>query len=68
MIAMRFLLGLLGIVIGIILLKYTPAIYNFFGRDPSAEKYFGRGGTYKFLKFFALAVVIFSLMYMIGFF
>ena len=65
---MRFLYGLLGIIIGILILKYSPAIYNFFGKDPSAEKYFGRGGTYKFLKLFALATVIFSLMYMIGFF
>ena len=65
---MRFLLVILGIVAGIILLKYTPAIYRFFGQDPSAEKYLGSGGTYKFLKLFALGVVIFSLMYMLGFF
>jgi len=65
---MHFLYGLIGLIIGILILKYSPGIYKFTGKDNDAEQYLGRGGTYKFIKIFGVVIVVFSLLYMLGYF
>jgi hypothetical protein len=63
---MRILYSLIGIAVGILVLKYSVQIYNFFGQDMDMERVFsgGLGGTHTFIKLFGLAIVIFSLFYM----
>jgi len=65
---MGIFLSILGIVVGILILRFSAGILNLFGRDPDAEKYLGSGGTYTFIKLFGLACVVVSLMYLLGFF
>ncbi|MEK9180779.1 MAG: hypothetical protein AAB871_00920 [Patescibacteria group bacterium] len=66
----RILYSLLGIAIGIAILKYSPRILKFIGHDPDAERVFsgGLGGTNFFIKIFGLAIIIGSFFYLFGFF
>ncbi|PIR97639.1 MAG: hypothetical protein COT91_00615 [Candidatus Doudnabacteria bacterium CG10_big_fil_rev_8_21_14_0_10_41_10] len=60
--------SILVIILGFIILKYTPAIYRFMGQDPDAEKYLGGGGTFTFLKLFGVALIIGSILHLFGYF
>ena len=66
----RFLYSLIGILAGVVILKYTPKILRFFGHDPDAERIFGGGlgGTGFVIKIIGLAVVLGSFFYLFGFF
>jgi len=64
---MLYLYSFLGIVLGILVLKYTYKIRRFFGIDPDMDRVFkGLGGTYLFIKMFGLALIVFSLFFMFG--
>ncbi|MBI4050733.1 MAG: hypothetical protein HY396_02035 [Candidatus Doudnabacteria bacterium] len=65
---MRIFWGLIGIIIGTLILKYTYPLVNFFGKPDWAEKYFsgGLGGTYFLFRLIGLAVIFFSALYMVG--
>ena len=65
---MGIFLSIIGIGVGIFILKYSAGILNLFGRDADAEHYLGSGGTYKFIKLFGVGVILFSLLYLLGFF
>ncbi len=66
---MRFFWGIIGIIIGTLLLKYTFQLSNTFGKIDWAEKYFsgGLGGTYFFYKLFGMLAIVLSVLYMFGF-
>jgi hypothetical protein len=64
---MRILLGLLGIIIGLLLIKYREPIYRFSGKFGFAEKYFGSGGTLSFYLVFGSFLVVISIVYASGF-
>ena len=66
----RILYGLLGILVGILILKFTHRLLKFFGHDPDADRIFsgGLGGTGFAIKMIGLAVVIGSFFYMFGIF
>ncbi len=65
---MRFFWSLIGIIIGILILRYTYVLANAFGKIDWAEKYFGGGlgGTYFFYKLLGILLVILSALYMFG--
>ncbi|OGC82526.1 MAG: hypothetical protein A2V81_00995 [Candidatus Abawacabacteria bacterium RBG_16_42_10] len=63
---MDIFLGLLGVVAGILYLKYNYKITNMIGKFPWAENYLGAGGTYTFHKIFAVLTIILSIMWMTG--
>ncbi len=63
---MRYLVGLIGFPLGLIIVVYRERIKNFTGDMAFAEKWFGQGGTYTWILLFGLAVSLGSLMYMFG--
>ncbi|MDP3741001.1 MAG: hypothetical protein Q8R08_01595 [bacterium] len=65
---MRIFWGLIGIGIGILLLKYTYVLATTFGKFDWAEKYFsgGLGGTYFFYKAAGILVILLSALHMFG--
>lgn len=63
---MRYLVGLIGFPLGIIIIVYRERVKNFTGDMAFAEKWFGQGGTYTAVLIFGLLVSIGSLMYMLG--
>lgn len=60
------LLALLLIPFGIIMVWKSAQIGDFIGEIDFAEKVFGSGGTYSFIKFFGIAVTIISIMWLSG--
>lgn len=63
---MRYLVGLIGFPLGIIIIVYRERVKRFTGDIDIAEKYLGVGGTYTAILIFGLFVSIGSLMYMFG--
>ncbi|MBI5413790.1 hypothetical protein HZA42_05585 [Candidatus Peregrinibacteria bacterium] len=63
---MRYLVGLIGIPLGVVIVVYRERLKRFTGDFSFAEKWFGTGGTYTFLMIFGIAVSIGCLMYMLG--
>lgn len=66
---MRFFLGPIIIVVGILMMKYTVQITEFTGKLDFAEKYFGAGvaaGTYTWWRFVGLVFVILATFWMFG--
>jgi len=62
----QILVGILGIPLGIIMLKYNKQVKDFVGDISWAEKHIGSGGTYFFLKMISLLISILSFLYMTG--
>ena len=60
------LLTLLLIPAGIIMVWKSTQIGDFTGELDFAEKIFGSGGTYSFIKFFGIAVTLLSIMWLTG--
>ena len=60
------LLTLLLIPAGIVVVWKSTQIGDFIGEIAFAEKIFGSGGTYSFIKYFGLAVTILSIMWLTG--
>lgn len=64
---MRYILGILGIVLGMILVLKSEWFFSFFGRIDFADKYLGtEGGTRLMYKLVGILFVIISLLYMTG--
>jgi hypothetical protein len=57
---------LLGIGFGLSLIIYTKPIRDQVGTIDFAEKYFGMGGTYNFLKLLGLFIIIFTIFWATG--
>ncbi|MBT3349012.1 hypothetical protein HN954_03240 [bacterium] len=52
---------------GIVVIVYAVKIVDqFFGEIPFAEKIFGSGGTYTFIKLLGLAMTLFSIVWLTG--
>ena len=65
---MKFILGIIGIVIGFLLIWKSDWIVNNFGRVDWAEIKLGaEGGTRLLWKLIGLAVIIIAMLYMFGF-
>lgn len=64
---MRYIFGIIAIIIGTILVLKSEWFYNFFGRIELAERYLGTdGGSRLMYKLIGIAVVFISLLYMTG--
>ena len=64
---MRYILGILGIVLGMILVLKSEWVFTFFGRIDFADKYLGtEGGTRLMYKLVGILFVMISLLYMTG--
>jgi hypothetical protein len=65
---MHIIGGLIGVVVGILLVKYSFFLTESLGRFELAEKYLGSGmgGTYTFYRLFGVIVIILSFLYMFG--
>lgn len=64
---MQILVGVVGVIIGLLFIKYRESIYRFSGKFNFAEKYFGSGGTLSFYLLFGSILVILSMVYGFGF-
>lgn len=62
----RFLVGILGAALGLVILYFRVPIKDFFGRIGWAESAFGRGGTWDAWIVIGFVVSILSIMYMFG--
>jgi len=63
----NILLGIIGVVIGLLVIKFREPIYRFSGKFGFAEKFFGSGGTLSFYLIFGCLLVILSIVYASGF-
>jgi hypothetical protein len=65
---MRFILGPIIIVLGILLMKYTVKFTDATGRIGYAEKWFQPpfAGTYTWWRLFGLLLIVLSVLYMMG--
>lgn len=65
---MRIVSGLIGIAVGTLLVWKTYPIVSFTGKFDWAERIFsgGFGGTYFFIKLLGLALVVLSILHMVG--
>ena len=63
---MNFIGGLIGVVVGFLLIKYSVALTDTFGRIQWAEEHMhsGMSGTYSLYRLTGVAFIILSLMYM----
>jgi len=62
----RFLVGIIGFPLGIIIIVYRERVKRFTGDMGFAEKWFGSGGTYTAIMLFGFIVTIGSIMYAFG--
>lgn len=63
---MRYLLGLIGVVIGLFLIKYRSKVHDFTGLIGFAERYLGSGGTYTFYLLLGVILVFLSVLFATG--
>ncbi len=66
---MRFFLGPLIIVAGVLMMKYTVQLTNYTGKIEFAEKYLGTGigaGTYTWWRLVGLGFCILAVLWMMG--
>ncbi|MFH0821052.1 MAG: hypothetical protein V1908_04740 [Candidatus Peregrinibacteria bacterium] len=63
---MQIVVGIIGIIGSFLIIIYRAPIKHFMGQVEWAERYFGPGGTYTFLLFFALFLFFLSLTIMTG--
>ena len=65
---MKFVYSILGLVIGTIILRYSAYIYRYIGKSDTAERILGGGfgGTYTAILLFGAAIVLGSLMFLLG--
>lgn len=62
----RFLVGIIGLPLGIAIVYFKVPIKDFLGKIGWAETYIGRGGTWDAILILGLLTSIFSIMYMFG--
>ena len=65
---MRFFSGLIGVIAGFLLVRYSIAITDMFGRVQWAEDHLrgGLAGTYSLYRILGVVFIILSLLYMFG--
>lgn len=63
---MRYLVGIIGFPLGLIIVVYRERVKRFTGDFGFAESWFGPGGTYTAILIFGLIVSLGSLMYALG--
>jgi small-conductance mechanosensitive channel len=65
---MRIFWGMVWILIGFLLIKYSFQIVNFFGKVDWAERHLssGLGGTYFMYKLIGIVVIVFAFLYLFG--
>ena len=63
---MRYFLGVLGIVFGILMVWKTYSLAQIFGNIPWAERNLGSGSTYMVIKLIGLLFIVLSFMYLFG--
>jgi hypothetical protein len=63
---MRFIWGLIWVLIGIAVIKFSFPLTNFFGHIPWAEDHIGGGGTNSLYKIVGVIIIIGSFLYMFG--
>ncbi|MEO8065938.1 MAG: hypothetical protein ABI643_03770 [Candidatus Doudnabacteria bacterium] len=63
---MHFIQGLIGVVIGILLIRYSVAITDMLGRVDWAEEHLrgGLAGTYSLYRIVGIIFIVLSLLYM----
>ena len=66
---MRFLFGIIFIILGILMMRYTVAITEFTGKVDFAEKYLhgGLAGTYTWWRLVGLFLIVVAALWMSGF-
>ncbi|OGE81578.1 MAG: hypothetical protein A3H72_03105 [Candidatus Doudnabacteria bacterium RIFCSPLOWO2_02_FULL_48_8] len=60
---MRFVWGMVWVVIGFLLIRYNYLLVGFFGHVPWAEQHIGGGGTYTLYKIVGVIVIILGMLY-----
>ena len=65
---MHFFSGLIGVIIGILLIRYAIPLTHTFGTVAWAEEHLrgGLAGTYSLYKIAGVVVIVLSLLYMFG--
>lgn len=63
---MRIVLSIIGIVVGIIYIKYSDTLTRATGSIGWAEDHLGGGGTYTLHKLIGLAIIVISIFSMTG--
>lgn len=65
---MNFFWGIVGVIVGILVMKYSIRITDTFGKINWAETHLrgGMGGTYTFYRIAGLVIVILSMLYLFG--
>jgi cytochrome bd-type quinol oxidase subunit 1 len=64
---MKYIFGILGIIIGTLMVIYTEWIVDNFGRSPWAERHLSTSGGSRLLyKLLGLAAILLALMMMTG--
>jgi uncharacterized membrane protein len=63
---MRFIWGIIWILVGVAVMRYNYHIVQIFGRVDWAERHLsgGLGGTYLMYKLVGLVIVLFAMLYM----
>ncbi|MDP2736766.1 MAG: hypothetical protein Q8O59_03255 [bacterium] len=62
----RILIGLIGIPLGFLLLKYRERVKDWTGNIGWAEQYLGTGGTWSALILIGILTIVLSFMFMVG--
>ena len=63
---MRYLIGIIGFILGLAIIKYRLQIREFTGLIGFAERYLGNGGTYNFYLLLGMATSFFSVLFATG--
>jgi energy-converting hydrogenase Eha subunit A len=63
---MQYFTGLIGIIIGLAIIKYRYPIREFTGTVSFAERYLGSGGTYTFYLLLGAVIIFLSVLYATG--
>ena len=66
MLITRIIIGIIGVAIGLLMIRFREKLQRFTGAIGFAERIFGNGGTFTFLLLLGSAVVILSILYMTG--
>jgi hypothetical protein len=65
---MKFVWGIIWVIIGILVMRYTFQIVQMFGKIGWAENHMsgGLGGTYTLYKLVGLLIIVLAMLYMFG--
>lgn len=63
---MQYIIGIIGVITGLLLIKYRYKVREFTGLIGFAERYLGTGGTYTFYLLLGTAMIFLSVLYATG--